>query len=252
MGILLDNNSQQQQVDLSSNLNLTNPEAVSQQGAVQQRAINPNSIPANQEALKDRSVVENAAKAVVPSLPSPGSGGGFVASLGSQVAGLIVEMGAELRKQNQDRTASELQSVLRNIQDQVDGMMQQSKLGLGMSIASGVVGMAMGVGFSAGGVKDLQSGTGDLAAEAVQASKLTLGKEILQGIVNTMDGAKESQLTAEGAGIKSEQAEETQAQHAMESMKSFADNMKQLIETALSTAREMVSSTNAATQRILA
>lgn len=207
----------------------------------------------NLEAVQTREAMDNVTKMGLPDLGTPRSGG-FVASLGSNVAALLVDFVAQMKQQSSDAMNMRFEGAMQKIKDQVKTMEQQARTALGMGIASGVIGIASGIGFAAGGMKSMTSspGVGPNPAAQVTESKLTLGKEILHGMITGVESGKESQMTALGAEVKSEQMDQTKEEQMVEQHKKFADNLKQLLDMVLSSAQEINRDQNQTTQRILA
>lgn len=208
----------------------------------------------NLEGVQQREAQENVTKMGLPELSAP-KGGGYVQSTASMFAQVTVEAMNEQRKLAQDVQNSALEGMVNKMLEAAKDIKEQSKLMMGLGIASSVVTTAMGFGGTVGGVKSMTApspGVGTTPQAQVTANRLTLGKEIAEGVRGGMDTGKESQVKSIDAEIKTTQAEEKKLEAQMELVKQFAENSKNLAQQAIQIMSEVTKDANATTQRILA
>lgn len=208
----------------------------------------------NLEGVQQREAQENVTKMGLPELSAP-KGGGYVQSTAAMFAQVTVESMNEQRKLAQDVQNSALEGMVNKMLEAAKDIKEQSKLMMGLGIASSVVTTAMGFGGTVGGVKSMTApspGVGTTPQAQVTANRLTLGKEIAEGVRGGMDTGKESQVKSIDADIKTTQAEEKKLEAQMELVKQFADNLKNLSQQAMQIMAEVTKDANATTQRILA
>ena len=208
----------------------------------------------NLEGVPQREAQESGTKMGLPELTAP-KGGGYVQSTAAMFAQVTVESMNEQRKLAQDVQNSALEGMVQKMLDAAKDIKEQSKLMMGLGIASSVVTTAMGFGGTVGGVKSMTApspGVGTTPQAQVTANRLTLGKEIAEGVRGGMDTGKESQVKAIDADIKTTQAEEKKIEAQMELVKQFAENSRNLAQQAIQIMSEVTRDANATTQRILA
>lgn len=240
----------------------TSQDAVSESGgqatkvngaSIQAPAAPVTSASKNLEGVQRRESQESITKMGLPELPSP-KGGGYTQSAASMFAQVTVEAMSEQRRAAADVVNSSLQAMVDKMLQAAKDIKEQSKLMMGLGIASAVVTTAMGVGGSVGGVKSMTSNPGPAAAPQAQVTpnKLTLGKEIAEGMRAGMDTGKEGQIKALDSEIRTTSAEERKLEQQMEMVKQFAENLKQLGQQAISIMQEVTKDANDTTKRILA
>ncbi|RBN34727.1 hypothetical protein DR193_06355 [Lawsonia intracellularis] len=207
----------------------------------------------NLEGVQQREAQENVTKMGLPELSAP-KGGGYVQSTAAMFAEVTVDAMNQQRKAAQDVQNSALEGMVNKMLEAAKDIKEQSKLMMGLGIASSVMTTAMGFGGTIGGVKSMTAkpGVGTTPQAQVTSNKLTLGKEIAEGIRGGMDTGKESQVKSIDADIRTTQAEEKKLEAQMELVKQFAENSKNLAQQALQIMSEVTRDANATTQRILA
>lgn len=229
-------------------------QAVKVNGASIQAPLDPvNSASKNLEGVQKREAQENVAKMGLPELTSP-KGGSYAQSTASMFAQVTVEAMSQQRRAAADVQNSSLEGMVNKMLQAAKDIQEQSKLMMGLGIASAVVTTAMGVGGSVGGVKSMTSNPGPAAAPQAQVTpnKLTLGKEIAEGMRAGMDTGKEGQVKALDSEIKTTSAEEKKMEQQMEMVKQFAENLKQLGQQAMAIMQEVTREANETTKRVLA
>ena len=208
----------------------------------------------NLEGVQQREAQENVTKMGLPELTAP-KGGGYVQSTAAMFAQVTVDAMNEQRKLAQDVQNSTLQGMVDKMLEAAKDIKEQSKLMMGLGIASSVVTTAMGFGGTVGGVKSMTApnpGVGTTPQAQVTSNKLILGKEIAEGVRGSMDTGKDSQVKSIDADIKTTQAEEKKLEAQMELVKNFAENSRNFAQQALQIMSEITRDANTTTQRILA